>query len=40
MNDQPNTPQYTLSAIWMQYGKYEEILVALSSLYERVRFKW
>jgi len=33
-NDQSDS-QHTLSAVWMQYGIYEEILLALSSLYER-----
>jgi hypothetical protein len=35
----PINDQHTLSAIWVQYEKYEEVLVALSSLYERVRQK-
>ncbi|KAF9467451.1 gamma-tubulin complex, DGRIP91/SPC98 component protein [Collybia nuda] len=35
LDDQPTAGQLTLSAIWIQYGIYEELLIALSTLYHR-----
>lgn len=37
VNDLLSTQHHTLSAIWLHYETYEEILVALAVMYERVR---